>query len=67
MNEQEKSLYQIAVERILERLARAPVETQDDILLMLWKLDPLSDARRAEMASSITRKLFPELYPESAH
>jgi hypothetical protein len=61
----EKSLYQIAVERILDRLARASIETQDDIILMLWKLDPLSDARRTEMAASITRKLFPELYPKS--
>lgn len=64
-NGHEKSLYQIAVERFLDRLSKAKSETQDDIILMLHKLDPLSEPRRAEMAADITRKLFPELYPKA--
>ena len=63
-NGHEKSLYQIAVERFLDRLSKATPDTQNDIILMLHKLDPLSEPRRTEAAGIITRKLFPELYPK---
>lgn len=67
MDNPEKPLFQIAIERILDRHCRAAPDDQDEVILTLYAVTKhpreFDHVDRNDAAAKLVKLLFPELKP----